>query len=278
MANKLGLTRDQLASFLKDPEQIKQFEQLFRTVDTTTTIILPAIDTDAGIGESQAQEALGNIVALSRDTAAQIGSLQGEVDELSSELARIDSDVQSLGLKYDDTLSAKIERLQDEIDGLAALSLIDQQPKRRRLGNFYDTSTQTAAAINTAYAITFNSTDLSSGVYIGSPTSRIYVDTEATYNFQFSAQLDNTSGGNHLAFIWYRINGVDVANSASQVRLKSTDGELVAAWNFVSKLKAGDYFELMWSVDDTAVQIVAQAAAAPVPAIPSAILSVVTCD
>lgn len=278
MANKLGLTRDQLASFLKDPEQIKQFEQLFRTVDTTTTIILPAIDTDAGIGESQAQEALGNIVALSRDTAAQIGSLQGEIEELSSELARIDSDVQALGLKYDDTLSARIERLQDEIDGLVALSLIDTPPKRRRIGNFYDTTTQTAAAINTAYAVTFNSTDLSDGVYIGSPTSRVYVDTEATYNFQFSMQLDNTSGGNHLVFVWYRVNGTDVANSASQVRLKSTDGELVAAWNFVSKLKAGDYFELMWSVDDTAVQIVAQAAAAPVPAIPSAILSVTTCD
>lgn len=278
MANKLGLTRDQLASFLKDPEQIKQFEQLFRTVDTTTTIILPAIDTDAGIGESQAQEALGNIVALSRDTAAQIGSLQGEVEELSSELARIDSDVQSLGLKYDDTLFARVERLQSELDGLAALSLIDTQPKRRRIGNFYDTTTQTAAAINTAYEITFDSTDLSDGVYIGSPTSRVYVDTEATYNIQFSIQFDNTSGGNHLVFIWYRINGADVANSASQVRLKGTDGELVAAWNFVSKLKAGDYFELMWSVDDTAVQIVAQAAAAPVPAIPSAILSVTTCD
>lgn len=278
MANKLGLTRDQLASFLKDPEQIKQFEQLFRTVDTTTTIILPAIDTDAGIGESQAQEALGNIVALSRDTAAQIGGLQGEIEGISSELARIDSDVQSLGLKYDDTLSARIERLQDEIDGLAALSLIDTQPKRRRLGNFYDMTTQTAAAINTAYAFTFNTTDLSSGVYIGSPTSRIYVDTEATYNFQFSAQLDNTSGGDHLIYIWYRVNGVDVADSAGEMRLKGNNSELLAAWNYIARLKANDYFELMWSVSDTAIEIVSRVAAAPVPAIPSVIMSVVTCD
>lgn len=278
MANKLGLTRDQLATFLKDPEQIKQFEQLFRTVDTTTTIILPSINTDAGVGESQAQEALGNIVALSRDTAAQIGGLHGEIEELSSELARIDADIQALDLKYDDTLSARIERLQDEIDGLAALSLIDAAPKRRRLGNFYDTTTQALAVINTALPITFNTTDISDGVYIGSPTSRIYVDTEATYNFQFSAQFDNTSGGNHLAYLWYRINGADIANSASQLRLKGTDGEMVAAWNFVTKLKAGDYFELVWAVSDTAVQLTAQAAAAPVPAIPSVILSVTTCD
>jgi hypothetical protein len=39
MANKLGLTRDQLASFLKDPEQIKQFEKLFSAVDQTITVI-----------------------------------------------------------------------------------------------------------------------------------------------------------------------------------------------------------------------------------------------
>jgi hypothetical protein len=94
------------------------------------------------------------------------------------------------------------------------------------------------------------------------------------YDIQFSAQLDNTSGGSHLIFIWLRVNGVDVANSASQVRLKGTDGELVAAWNFVQNFNAGDYFELMWSVDNTSVQVLSQAAVAPVPAIPSIILTV----
>ena len=34
------------------------------------------------------------------------------------------------------------------------------------------------------------------------------------------------------------------------------------------------YFELMYSVDNTAVQILSQAAVAPVPAIPSIILTV----
>lgn len=278
MAIKLGLTREQLATFLKDPEQIKQFERLFTAVDQTVTVILPAIDTDAGIGESQAQEAISSIASLGQVVGAQIGDLQAGVDHLTAQLVDLAAEVQGIESRQDDTLSGRIERLQDEVDGLAALALVQSAPKRRRLGNFSDTTTQTAAAINTAYAITFNTTDVSDGVYIGSPTSRVYVDTEATYNFQFSVQLDNTSGGNHLVFLWYRVNGVDIANSASQVRLKGTDGELVAAWNFVAKLKAGDYFELMWSVNDTSVQVVAQAAAAPVPAIPSAILSVVTAD
>jgi hypothetical protein len=278
MANKLGLTRDQLASFLKDPEQIKQFEKLFSAVDQTITVILPAIDTDAGIGESQAQEAAGLINALGQAVTAQIGSLQSATDQLTAQLIELAAEVQGIESRQDETITGRIERLQDEIDGLSSLVTVQTPPKRRRLGNFYDTTTQTAAAINTAYAVTFNTTDLSEGVYIGSPTSRIYVDTEAVYNFQFSAQLDNTSGGSHLIFVWYRVNGADIANSASQVRLKGTDGELVAAWNFAVKLKAGDYFELMWSVSDIAVQMVAQAAAAPVPGIPSAILSVITAD
>jgi hypothetical protein len=278
MANKLGLTRDQLASFLKDPEQIKQFEKLFSAVDQTITVILPAIDTDAGIGESQAQEAAGLINALGQAVTAQIGSLQAVTDQLTAQLNELAAEVQGIESRQDETITGRIERLQAEIDGLSSLVTIQTPPKRRRLGNFYDTTTQTAAVINTAYAITFNTTDVSDGVYIGSPSSRVYVDTEATYNFQFSAQLDNTSGGNHLAYVWYRVNGSDVANSASQVRLKGSDGELVAAWNFVAKLRAGDYFELMWAVSDTAVELVAQAAAAPVPAIPSAILSVTTAD
>ena len=164
--------------------------------------------------------------------------------------------------------------LTKQVDALAQAPSNTPQLRNRAYGTFYDTTTQTAAAINTAYGMTFNSTNLSNSVYIGSPTSRVYVAKDGVYDIQFSAQLDNTSGGNHLIYIWLRINGTDVANSASQVRLKGTDGELVAAWNFVERLQAGDYIELMWSVSDTAVQITAQAAAAPVPAIPSVILTV----
>lgn len=169
---------------------------------------------------------------------------------------------------------AQFDELTKQLESLALAPPTTPQLARYAYGSFYDTTTQTAAAINTAYAMTFNSTDLSNGVTIGSPTSRVYVDRPNVYNIQFSAQLDNTSGGDHLIYIWLRVNGTNVANSASQVRLKGNDAELVAAWNFLYSLNAGDYFEIMWSVSDTAVQIIALAAAAPVPAIPSVILTV----
>jgi hypothetical protein len=145
---------------------------------------------------------------------------------------------------------------------------------RARYGSFYDTTTQVAATINTAYAMTFNATDLSFGVYIGAPTSRIYVDSAGVYNVQFSAQLDKTSSPVGLLWIWLRVNGVDVPNSATQIRIQGNNDESVAAWNFLPKLNGGDYFQLMWAVDDTDIRIQAFPAAAPVPAVPSVILTV----
>ena len=143
-----------------------------------------------------------------------------------------------------------------------------------RYGYFYDTTTQTAAVINTAYGMTFNTVGFQRGVTIGSPTSRIYVDRPGIFNIEFSAQLDKISGGTAFIYIWLRVNGVDVPNSASQVRIQGNDSELVAAWNFIHQFNAGDYFELMWSTDDTSCQILAVAASSPHPGIPSVILTV----
>jgi hypothetical protein len=140
-------------------------------------------------------------------------------------------------------------------------------------GAFHDTTTQTAAATGTAYAVTFNSTDLSNDVSIGSPTSKIVVANAGIYNFQFSLQLDKSSGAAGHTYIWARVNGVDVANSAGEVAIQGTTSEAIPAWNFVLSMNANDYFQLMWSVDDTNIQLKAVAAAAPVPAIPSVILT-----
>lgn len=187
----------------------------------------------------------------------------------------LQSQMQSIELQSQvSTLSSQLSDVQNQLQALSLSPAHTPHIPRLRYGSFFDTTTQTAAAINTAYGMTFNTTDISNGVTIGSPTSRVYVDTKNVYNIQFSAQLDNTSGGNHLTYIWLRVNGVNVANSAGKVRLKGTDGELVAAWNFIQALNAGDYFELMWSVSDTSVQITSSAAVAPVPAIPSVILTV----
>lgn len=140
-------------------------------------------------------------------------------------------------------------------------------------GSFRSDSRQNAAVINTAYPVTLDATNEAYLVSIGTPASRIVCALPGVYNFEFSMQLDKTAAATAHIFIWYRINGNDIANSASRFAINGSDSETVASWNFVQTMAAGDYFELVWATDDTNAFIEAFAAAAPVPAIPSVILT-----
>lgn len=164
--------------------------------------------------------------------------------------------------------------LDGRLEALEQLPAYTPHLRRLTYGSFYDTTDQTAAAINTAYAMTFNSTELSSGVTIGSPASRIYVDRSNVYNFQFSAQFINTAGGAHTLWIWFRKNGANIANSATALKVEGNNTTAVPAWNYVVQMNAGDYFEIMWEVNDTALGMQADAATGVHPAVPSVILTV----
>jgi len=62
----LKLTRDQLASFLQDFEQIKQFENLFATVQNLAPIVSTDFEFQADSAAASANEALAQIAALQR--------------------------------------------------------------------------------------------------------------------------------------------------------------------------------------------------------------------
>ena len=191
--------------------------------------------------------------------------------------ADVDAKVNSLAQATASTPPAASESdiavIQSQLQALA-LSPPPKEFISPRYGSFYDTTDQTAAVINTAYAMTFNTTDLSFGVTVGTSTSRIYVDRPNIYNIQFSAQFINTGGGAHRAWIWLRKNGTNVPDSATVLRFQGNNTEDVAAWNFLLQMNAGDYFELMWEVDNTGVSLHADPATAVHPAIPSIILTV----
>jgi len=155
-----------------------------------------------------------------------------------------------------------------------AVTISQSSTTTKAYGSFYDTTTQTAAAINTAYGMTFNTTVLSSNVSIGSPTSRIVISNAGVYNIQFSAQLHKTSASVGYIYIWLRVNGTNIADSAGKVALSGSQAETIAAWNYVVSMAASDYFEMMWSTDSTACQLLHNTTVSPVPGIPSIILTV----
>jgi hypothetical protein len=141
-------------------------------------------------------------------------------------------------------------------------------------GSFYLTTQQTIPVINTAYAIPFTNTSESNQVAIGTTTSHIVTSVAGYYNFQFSAQMAKTSGSTMSAWIWPRVNGVDIPDSNTKIQLTgSGSSEMVASWNFILPMNAGDYFELYWAADHADVIIKAEAANTFSPAIPPVILT-----
>jgi hypothetical protein len=126
-------------------------------------------------------------------------------------------------------------------------------------GAFQDSTDQTAASATAAYAITFNTTDFSNGVYL-SNSSRLNVRNSGLYNLEFSIQFKNTTNGSQDAEVWFRKNGTDIAASNSRFGLParksaSDPSHTIGALNFYVELVAGDYVELMWKVSDTDVFI-----------------------
>ena len=142
-------------------------------------------------------------------------------------------------------------------------------------GSYFDTTTQPNPVADTVNLFTYNSSVSEQGVTRGVPTSKIYVSQTGIYNFQFSAQLDKSGGSASAVYIWPRINGVNVPDSATKIVIDGPNNEIVAAWNFVLVMQANDYFELAWQSSDTDVIIPYVAASGNIPAIPSIILSVV---
>lgn len=144
-------------------------------------------------------------------------------------------------------------------------------------GSFSDSTNQAVGAANTPQTITFNTTGAVSGVSVGSPTSRLVCAAAGKYNFNFSLQIESSTASSRLVTIWPRVNGTDIANSATTLTIKSSTDVIVPSWDFTLSMNANDYFELVWAADGTSVSLSAHASqTSPFtrPAVPSAKISV----
>lgn len=130
---------------------------------------------------------------------------------------------------------------------------------------------------NTATQITFDQNDYLNAC-ANDGTDGIRVTYGGIYNYQFSVQFANTDTQIHAAWIWLRVNGVDVVGTGSRFDVPSkhgtSDGYLIAAVNFYVQLDANDTVELWAAVDNTGVYMEAYAAQTSpfaMPSIPSVV-------
>jgi hypothetical protein len=140
---------------------------------------------------------------------------------------------------------------------------------RMPYGSFSRNTQQTAAVINTAYAVVFDTTDLSNTVSLVS-TTQITAKYAGIYNFQFSVQLENTANASADVTFWLKKNGTNISASGGLFGMspRKSPGDyfhLIGGYNVFVSLTAGQYIELYWSTTDTAASIQNYAASGVAP-------------
>jgi hypothetical protein len=148
---------------------------------------------------------------------------------------------------------------------------IEQQ---KYYGEFTKTTDQTPASTNTAYALTFDNTEIAEGISIGSPASRIVVVQSGLYQFDATVQISSSSSSAKTVWLWFRKNGTDVANSARLVTININNGYTAVSMSEFFSLAANDRIEIMFAADNTAITVDNVAATAFAPAAPAVVLAV----
>lgn len=135
------------------------------------------------------------------------------------------------------------------------------------------TTDQTAASINTAYALTYTSS-VADGITNGTPASRLVFEEAGQYMVSFSAQIASTSSSTVNFWFWPRVNGTDVVGSTMKNALHQNGSVLVVSRSAIFEFAAGDYLEAMWAVDSTSGFLDATAATAFAPAAPASTIAI----
>ena len=113
-------------------------------------------------------------------------------------------------------------------------------------------------------------------------SDRVTVDYAGYYNVTFMGRFNNPLSQIHNAYLWFRVNGVDVPHSAASLTVPDKQGSIEGA-SYVNlthplDLNANDYVEVYCAVDDANVSLTALAAQTTPyarPSVPSSTLELV---
>jgi hypothetical protein len=139
-------------------------------------------------------------------------------------------------------------------------------------GEFTKTTTQTPAVAGDEYLVTWDNTEISNGVVIGSPSSRLVVPASGLYQVAVTLQFACTVAAAREAVGFFKKNGVDTANSARYQSININNGYTALVLTEFFSLAANDYIEVGFGVlGGVNVSLSPIAATANFPAAPSAV-------
>lgn len=146
-------------------------------------------------------------------------------------------------------------------------------------GGWADTTTQLGSTTG-GVEFTYNQGDYTENGVSLVDNSKLTVAVGGVYNLQWSAQFANLDVAPQDAYVWIKINGVDVIGSAGIIGLSARKNPNIPfhgvfGWNFFITLQAGQYVQLYWYKTSANISVPAFPATVT-PAIPSTASVVVT--
>ena len=136
--------------------------------------------------------------------------------------------------------------------------------------SLYRTTDVTAAAVNTAYAIQYDTPTGNKGISLdGTDPTKIVFEETGEYIILFSAQITSTTASSVTFYFWPRLNGTDAPNNTMINSLHNNGATFVASRSAKFEVTAGDYLQVMWAVTDVNGRLDASAATAFSPASPA---------
>lgn len=120
----------------------------------------------------------------------------------------------------------------------------------------HDSASQYATANNKEIVVNWTVVDSGSGFTLNdgtgaAPVSSATASYSGVYKIDYSLQFVNTDAQDHDVYVWLRVNGTNVIESASKFTIPSKHGAVagaaVAYSSVTFRIEAGQYVELYWS-------------------------------
>ena len=200
---RLGLTRDQLASFLQDFEQIKQFENLFAAVDTVSNVTVDDISIAAGDAGAAANEALAQIEQL-------INSMNLEPRPELGTLAALQQDDVPWLKFHNNPVPTPVGTGSVYWDGGTTLNLVMTNSVTQKIGEDQYFYIKASGTITKGQLIMFTGAVGASGVVTGAPATGI---TDGQYLIGVAAE-DIALNGFGLVQSFGSLRNVDTSGYA----------------------------------------------------------------
>jgi len=126
--------------------------------------------------------------------------------------------------------------------------------KAAHTAGVYVSEAQPVPSPITPLIVALTSTDVSNQIALDPlDNTKVVHEFPGYYNIQFSAQLLSFDNSIDNITMWFRQNGVDIANSAGIVSVPAIHagkpGVAIVSWNLVIPINAGDYIQLIMSSD-----------------------------